>query len=125
MLAAPSHPYANPPRPGPDSVINAIPEALNAIALVISFLLTSCGMTACLAGIKNDQPIPWAKPASMRIHIEITSVYMATPTKPAMIMIASWLYWIIFFRFQRSANVPPNTEKIRIGGAKADPPRPT
>ena len=36
-------------------------------------------------------------------------------------LIANWLYWIIFFRSQRSANVPPKTENSSIGGANADP----
>ena len=44
MFAGPIQAYANPPRPGPDNVINAIPEALNAIAFVISLLLTNCGI---------------------------------------------------------------------------------
>ena len=121
MACGPIHQYTNPPIPGPESVINAIPDAFNATAFVNSPSGTSCGMIAWRAGIMNDQHRPCVSAPPNSTQIDTKSITIEIATTSATKLTISWAYWIILRRFQRSASEPPNNPKINIGGANPAP----
>ena len=65
-MPMPSHPAKGPARAGAVMVVTLMTRALRAAAFMMRCRGTTCGTTACRAGIMKGMMQPWAKAAMAR-----------------------------------------------------------
>ena len=95
-----------------------IAPAFSARALVSWRLGTSWAVSACRAGIANENNAPWATAAIRRWYQAMTPAVMLIPTNTAINNVAICPAWTTRLRGNLSAIAPPKSGSASIGTAE-------